>query len=197
MAGSTPQYFLMWRHKGENHWDAVSRSQVTPLLKKLLESGVNPASIILIHGSGTVYWMFPQYHKNKRQLWMSDLYDEIDGCDTVSSYTGPDVVPSPPPKDEDTYGYVAPDGRYFQCGYGGHAQLARKIVGSLEEIRDPGRFLEDRGWLVILHDPIRPQNKYAIGMGAGKYMTDAQLLKLQKLGLSDRTPGILEHLGEH
>lgn len=190
-----PNYFLLWRHNGENHWEAASRAQLTPLLKQLLEQGVNPASMILIPGAGMIYWMFPEYHKNKRQLWMQDLYREINGCGNTAAYTGPNVPLSPAPKAADVYGFVAPDGRYFQCGYGGHSELARKIVGSVEKIDDARRHLEDRGWLAIYHDPTRADQKYAVGMGFGKHMTDAQLLRLHKLGLPDRTPGIMEHIG--
>lgn len=188
-----PQYYLLWRHEGENHWDACTRDEALALCDSLIQRGVNPASVILIPGTGMIYWMFPQYHKGKKRCWMSDLYAEICGTEKLPDYTGPDVQP-PPPSDPDHYGFISPDGRYFQCGYGGHMELARKIVGFLKEIRDPHRYLEDQGWLTIYHDPAEAMEKYAVGMGDGHHMTDPQLLKLQSLGFPDRTKGILEHL---
>jgi hypothetical protein len=82
------------------------------------------------------------------------------------------------------YGWIAPDGRFFRCDYGGHSNLADKIVGEIQHVRNPERHLEDLGWAKILHGGSTGK-VYAIGMGLDKKLTDAQLKTLQMDGLDD------------
>lgn len=185
-----PRYFVGWRHNGENHWEAISQSQYKPLLEKLLGEGVNPASIFLSGGS-MVNWAFPDYHKGCRTLWISSIYEEINGAQPTD-YFGPDVRPEPTaPKD--LYGFISPDGRYFPCGYGAHAEEARKICGSIQKIKDPRSHLENLGWLVIYHDPFK-QGRYAVGTGIGKKITNEQLKKLTEIGVPTNASGLSELL---
>lgn len=188
-----PQFILAWRHNGENHWDAVSRTGCLELLKHLLEvEKVNPASIFVINSAGPS-WLFPEYHKGCRTLWIEQIYNEICGTSQPSDYAGPKVIQPVIEKSMDLYGFIAPDGRCFHCEYGGHSALARKIVGSLEDIKDAQRYLEDKGWLVIFHDPIN-RHKYAAGMGLGKKITDEQFRTMKKIGLPLTIPGLAAHL---
>lgn len=174
-----PRYFVMWRHNDENHWEAVSKEKFSPLCEKLLNEGINPASMFISAGDIT-HWIFPNYHKGKKQLWMAELYREINGTSVPSDYSGPRVKPREQPKQSDAlYGYISPDGRYFHCEYVGHSALARKIVGKLYDVNDASRFLEDNGWLVIYHDPFHI-GQYNVGMGLNKVMTDQQLATIEK-----------------
>lgn len=189
-----PQFILAWRHNGENHWEAVSKQGAKELLVYLIETEkVNPASIFVVSMGGPS-WLCPEYHKKSGTLWIDQIYDEICGTSNPSDYSGPKVIKSVPKEESsDLYGYISPDGRHFRCEYGGHSALARRIVGSMEDIKDASRHLEDKGWLVIYRDPIN-RHKYAAGMGLGKKITDAQLRTMKKIGLPTSIPGVAEHL---
>lgn len=41
------------------------------------------------------------------------------------------------------------DGRHFHCDYGNHSELAREIVGKIEDIKDAQKYLEQQNWVVI------------------------------------------------
>lgn len=185
-----PRYLVLWRHNGENYWEAVSQRQFKPLLEKLIaEDKVNPASII-ISGGAMVNWLFPEYHKNCRTLWLDKLYDEINGTSKPSDYNGPNISPKTAPAETNTlYGWVSPDGRYFHCEYGGHAELARKIVGSIQKVDNAQNHLEQHGWLAIYKDPLTNRN-YSVGMGVDKILTDEQAKTLLRIGLPTNTPGL-------
>lgn len=173
------RFWIMWRHNGENHWEACTKAEAMPLVRKLLlEEGVNPASIFF---TTDCHWMCPEHHGKKKNVWPLDFLKEIDGGDVAQKYTGPNVYPEPKPV-ETKYGFISPDGRYFQCTYGGHSELARQIVGQMQKIDDPTRYLEDFGWLSIYKDPIR-NNKYAVGMGINGKITDAQVTAIERVGL--------------
>lgn len=180
----------MWRHDGINYWEAVSDKRFKGLLAELLDSGVNPASIILSNG-GIINWLFPDYHKGCRTLWISNIYDEINGAGNPSDYKAPNVPIIE--KSNDMYGYISPDGRYFRCEYGGHSNLARNIVGKINNIDDAVQHLESLGWLAIYKDPLNIGD-YSIGMGIGKKMTDEQLKIIQRMDLSKRLRDISSYL---
>lgn len=188
-----PRYFVVWRHNGENHWEAVSDKKFANLVNKILQQGVNPASIFISAGA-MCNWLFPEYHKGCRNLWINKLYDEINGTSKPSDYSGPDVPAETKVKNESLYGFISPDGRHFQCCYGGHSELARKIVGEFHKVSDAQRFLEDHGWLAIYHDPFNT-GKYAAGMGFGKRITDEQIKTMQRIGLPTNMRGMKEILG--
>ena len=84
---------------------------------------------------------------------------------------------------------MSPDGRYFHCEYGGHAELARKIVGSIQIVDNAQDHLETLGWLAIYKDPLQ-NRKYAVGMGIDKILTDEQAKTLIRIGLPTNTPGM-------
>lgn len=160
-----PRFFIAWRHNGENCWEAVSENKVEGLLKKLLESGVNPASVF----STTLpmaHWLFPSHHKGCSQVWIRDLYDEIGGTGNPSDCSGPDV-PVKEKEPEMLFGFVSPDGRHFKCDFGGHSTLAKEIVGKLYDVKDAQKYLEEQGWLVIYRD-FSYTGTYAVHMGKGK-----------------------------
>lgn len=77
------------------------------------------------------------------------------------------------------YGWIAPDGRYLMCSYGGHTDLATKIVGEIESVYDPEAKLEKLGWAKVCRG-ISNQSLYGILMGKGKKLTDAQLATLKR-----------------
>ena len=70
------------------------------------------------------------------------------------------------------------------CGYGGHTSEARRIVGEIRDIRDPERHLENLGWAKVFKG-LEARERYSVGMGEGKKLTDAQLVELQRMGLDN------------
>ena len=193
MSKIIPRYIVLWRQNKQNYWEAVSDDRFANFIGKLVANGTNPASIIVSTGA-MCNWLFPEYHKKKRTVWMRDIYDEINGTSNPSDYSGPDVPTEKKEKIESLYGFISPDGRYFQCAYGGHSELARRIVGEVQPCKDAQQFLENRGWLVIYHDPFG-RGKYAAGTGYGKKITDEQLKTFERIGLQTTIPGIKEILG--
>lgn len=83
-----PRYFVAWRHNEENHWEAVSKEKFSPFIDKLLRNGINPASIFMSMGS-MVHWVFPEYHNGANELWIKNLYKEINGTSNPSDCSSP------------------------------------------------------------------------------------------------------------
>ena len=188
---NSPRFFIAWRHNEENHWEAVPENKFAGFAEKLLNEGVNPASIFFSMGV-MVKWLFPSYHEDERSLWINEIYDKINGAGNPSDYKAPDV-PITKRKSDSLYGYISPDGRYFHCEYGGHYTLAETIVGSLQKINDARMFLEEQGWLVIHHDPFNC-GKYAVGMGEDKKITDEQLKTIERIGLPTNSKNLSDYL---
>ena len=139
-----PSVFIGWRHNGINSFEVVSTAQFKPFLEKLvIEEGVNVASIF-ISKMAMCNWLTPDSHKGCRQVQVQNFYDEINGTGNPSDYHGPDVSPQPK-KSDSKYGYIRPDGKYFQCEYFGHSALERELVGKLEDIDDPQAYLFSKG----------------------------------------------------
>lgn len=189
---SSRNYFIAWREKGENHWEVLSRPDLMALLAQLNERKVNMATV-MVYQSMFMSWLFPDYHRGCHEVNLRTIYEEINGVETPSDYSRPDLPPAPSVESEKLYGYIAPDGRYFKCEYGGHSALARKIVGSFQQIDDPVRYLEKNGWLVIYHDPLKMGN-YAVGMEMGMKATDAQVKRIQAIGLPTNARNLCDFL---
>ena len=189
MSKEKPRWLIMWRHNGVNYWEAVPDNKMDAFIEKLLlVDRVNPATIFM--GMGMMMnWMFPSYHKELRSVWIKDIYEEINGTSNPSDYKGPDVEERAKEKKiKSKYGFISPDGRYFQCDYEGHYTLAKEIVGSLEKVNNPQKHLEELGWLVIYRDPTHI-GTYSVSMKYGKKITDEQLKTLQGIGLPDNING--------
>ena len=146
--------------------------------------------------------VFTEHYENM----LYDFYNKVSGsiyeCDGDNPsiipthmkgvYTSEVPVPVEKEKPVEKYGWIAPDGRFFGCSYGGHSNLARKIVGDMEYVFNPERHLEDKGWVKILTGTER-RGKYTIGMGVNKKLTDNQIKTLQRMEL-DNSYGISYYL---
>lgn len=176
--------FLWEEPNGERKWEAVKGRQTRGFLEKLINSGVHPAVVVCAYNPIFFHWVWPKYHGGLSDVTFMRINEEIYGTEPVKSKHKPvDVKPSPkvePMK----YGWLAPDGRFFNCEYGGHSNLADRIVGDIEKIYNPERHLEDLGWAKILHGG-STRKRYAVCMGLEKKLTDAQLKTLQREGLDD------------
>ena len=133
------------------------------------------------------HWVWPEYHKGLSDVNFHAINDEIYGT-APEAKTGrkPIDLPTQPEKPETKYGWIAPDGRMFGCEYGGHDSCARKIVGEIQHISDPERFLEDAGWAKVF-SATHTGKRYAVGMGLHQKLTDAQFKTLQRMRLDGAT----------
>ena len=175
-----PDLFVGWVHKGKTSFEVIPSSMYEGLLQKLLvDKGIHPGAIFISQMT-VCHWIAPKYHKGKKTVWIGDFWDEINGINSPAAYYEEPKYSVEKKTAETKYGYISPDGRYFQCEYFGHSSLAREIVGKLEKIDDPAEYLYSRGWLCIYHDPFNRGN-YAIAMGFRQHMTEAQLKMLDML----------------
>ncbi len=188
-----PSLFVGWIHKGHKRFEVIPESQYVSLLEKLLlEKKVHPGTIF-ISKMTICHWIDPKYHGGCKSINIYDFWDEINNLKSPDAYYNPPALKSEPKKLETKYGYISPDGRYFQCDYYGHATLEREIVGKLENIDNPQQYLYEKGWLCIYHDPFG-KGQYAIAMGRRKSMTNEQLHMLDLLKIPHTSRGFQDYL---
>lgn len=184
----TPYVFLWEDKNGERHWEAVADGQTSGLLERLINSGVNPATVMCGYSPIMFHWVFKSYHNGLSDVYFSKVNEEIYGTEPVKNKRKPIDIPVEKKPEPMKYGWLAPDGRFFNCEYGGHSNLASKIVGDIQYIANPERHLEELGWAKILSGSIN-RSRYTVGMDYGKKLTDAQLKTLIKMGL-DKSYGV-------
>ena len=180
----TNHLFLWEGPDGERKWEVVKENQIEGFLTKLLgEYGVHPATVMVCYSPILFYWVWKKYHNNLSDVSFARINKEIYGTEPAEiSKHKPVDVPVERKKPVSKFGWLAPDGRFFNCDYGGHSYLADKIVGEIQRVTNPERHLEDLGWAKVLSGGSTGK-QYAIGMGLEKKLTDAQLKTLQRMGL--------------
>lgn len=84
----------------------------------------------------------------------------------------------------DKFGWIAPDGRLFECGANGHRTLASQLVGELHPSPNPEKSLMSRGWVKYskTYDKQTKRPCFTIGTGENRELTDAQIEVLERLG---------------
>lgn len=195
-------HLLLWETEdGIHDWKALASTvEVTQFLEQLLKSGVDPAKIMTVPMS--LYWMFPQYHNNKRSAMVSELVDEgalerLKQEAREKEYLRQQGAAERPVPDVDTdLGWLSPDGRFFKCGYGGHAQMAREIAGKMAPTKDAQTFLENNGWFAIYESPV-PGKSLGIGSGTkgkNRHLNEKQLGKIQQMGIADKIFNLIWYL---
>lgn len=176
-----PMMLILWQNSmGENLWEILCRKDAVALIDHLRAEGTQESTMIACNAS-SLSWVYPETHQNSRMINFKKLNEQI--CQDGGVPHTPPIVPKAM-GDESTYGWVSPDGRYFQCGYGGHSSLAREIVGRMTDIRDPSLHLEENGWMAIFHDPTHTAH-YSLGLGKGKKISDKQLSTLKFLKIEN------------
>lgn len=126
---------VLWEDSdGERNWEAISSGQYKGFLKKLMDAGVNPASIMLQYNPVFFHWAFPSEHNGLSDVNFMRINDAIGGG-KKSPHKLPKIEVKKEP--ESKYGWLSPDGRYYHCSYGGHMDLAYEIVGKIEPVIDP------------------------------------------------------------
>lgn len=168
------KFLILWKENGQQ-WQVLPEQDIEEFLMNLIEDrNVDPATIIAIPGTSEAHWLFPSCHNGQRMF----LIKNIDKS----------VTPSVPMKCQQSQksceiqehrGWIATDGRFFQCGYGGHRSLAEKIVGELFPVDDARRYLEEHGWAAVFRNPLGGK-RYMVGMGKNQQMNDKQSQTLLK-----------------
>ena len=182
-------YVFLWEGPdGERRWEAVRKEQINGFLEKLITDGVHPATIIVGYAPMLFHWVWKEYHKGRSDVNFHRINEEIYGTEPPAESKHQPVNFPIKERPAAKFGWVAPDGRFFNCDYGGHTNLASRIVGEISYISDPERYLEELGWAKI-YSGTGTGKRYSVGMGRGKKLTDSQLKTMQGMGL-DRAYGI-------
>lgn len=183
----------MWEEPtGERRWEAIEEGQYVGFLEQILSRGVHPATVMIAYAPILFHWVWKEYHGGLSDVYFQKINEEIYGKEPVGESRHTPVNVPLTKKSETKFGWIAPDGRFFGCDYGGHSSLASKIVGEIQYVRDPERRLEDLGWLKIFSGSGKGR-RYSVGMGHGKSITDEQIKALERMGLSD-AHGVSEYL---
>jgi len=183
----TDWVFLWEGPDGERCWEALSEKQVDSFLEKLVESGVNPASIMVSYFPIFFHWVWKKFHNGLSDVNFCRINEEISGTEQpAKSNHKPVDVPVRSIERKKRLGWISPDGRFFGCEFGGHTELARQIVGSLQEVADPEKHLEELGWAKIYSGV---ELGCSVGMGERQKLTNDQLKKLEEMTL-DRAFGV-------
>lgn len=195
MSFNMPHLLLWETEEGIHDWKALaSTADVMQFLEYLLKSGVDPAKVMTVPLS--LYWMFPKYHNNKRNAAVAELVDE-GALEKIKQEAKERELlrqqrleERPTPEVDTDLGWLSPDGRFFKCGYGGHSQKAREIVGQMAPTKNAQTFLENNGWFAIYESPVSGKS---LGIGSGvknrkqrRHLNDKQLEKIQKMGIADK-----------
>lgn len=178
-------YLFLWETpEGERKWEAVKKNQTMGFLEKIITAGVHPATVMVEFNPLLMHWVWQEYHNGCSDVTFRKVNKEIYGTAPVESKHKPLQVPVNKEKPVFKWGWLAPDGRFFRCDYGGHSHLADKICGEIQYIANPERHLEEMGWAKILSGTCTGK-RYAVGMGLEKKLSDAQLKTLQEMGTDD------------
>ena len=182
----TSWVFLWEGADGERRWEAVREEQASGFLQKLIEKdSVHPATVMAAYAPILFHWVWKKFHKGLTDVNFHKINEEIYGTEPiVETKHKPVDVPIDKGAPETKFGWIAPDGRYFQCDYGGHSSLARGIVGEIQHISDAEQHLEGLGWVKVFSGT-GTGKRYTAGMGFGKKLTNDQLKTLQREGLDN------------
>lgn len=168
-------FMILWKEK-EQYWKILPEKDIEMFLQHLIEvKKVDPTTVIAVSGTTEAYRLFPSLHNGQRMVSIKNIDKPV----TLSA-------PMKCQQNQKSYeiqehlGWIAPDGRYFQCGYGGHSALATQIVGSLTPIDDASKYLEDHGWVAVFRNPLRGK-RYMVGMGKNHQMNDKQAQTLLEI----------------
>lgn len=180
----TPFLFMWEDQQQERKWEVSSKENASGMLEWIINQGVNPATVVMGYNPVILHWAFPDYHNGMRDVSVCEINKKIYGYNPVESAPKrePPKVPTRKRPHVPKFGWLAPDGRYFQCNYGAHSALADEIVGSIEYVQNSEQHLEMLGWCRIARGFHKP---YMVCMGEGKKLTDKQIKTLEREKLTD------------
>lgn len=176
--------FLWETSNGDRKWEVLKENQIAGFLEMLINDGVHPATVMTACNPIFFHWVWKKYHNDLSDVHFQNINKDIYGTEPIESNHKSVDVPITKPKPVMKYGWLAPDGRFFRCDYGGHSNLADNIVGEVQKITNPERYLEELGWAKVMTGGSF-EKRYAIGMGLEKKLTDNQLKTLENMGIDD------------
>lgn len=155
MEENNNELFNMLGRKSHQKWEMIKEEDNNNFSMNLLRNpDVNKHSIFIVPCTGFMggIWLWKFTHKNSRvDFW--HFYEEYG-----TEYQKPEEKPENKPilkelhekNSEDTkYGWISPDGKYFHCGYQGHANLADEICFGMIDTSNAEHYLEEHGWCKI------------------------------------------------
>lgn len=182
---------VCWMENGEKKWEMVKENDSrTLLLNLLMNKNVVKHSIFIIPCTGgfvSGLWLYPKTHKSSRvDFWN---FHEDFGTPYVppvmENETGKEILHNINERNSDNtkYGWISPDGKYYHCGYQGHAALAASICFGMYETNNPERCLEEHGWCKIYKS--LTEEEYHVYVSEKFAITKAQFETLKELGLEN------------
>lgn len=182
---------ICYEENGIRRWDMIKKNDRNGFLLDLMQRPeINLHSIFIMPTNFlSGIWLSPQSHKSNRV----DFWNFFE--DYGKKYVAPEIserskqIEKTVIKPETKYGWISPDGRYFQCEFQGHVALADNICFGIVDTNNSERYLEEHGWCKI-YRPVT-QGEYAVYVE--DKLTDKQLHRLAKMGL-DNALGVSEKL---
>ena len=123
----TSVVFLWEEPDGKRCWEAVKEEQYTGFLVQLLNRGVHPATVMVAYAPILFRWVWKKFHKGLSDVCFLKINEEIYGTEPAPENAHKPVDVPVEQKPETKFGWIAPDGRFFGCGYGGHTSEARRM----------------------------------------------------------------------
>lgn len=186
---SNMNYLVCWEENNVKKWEMVREEDNSAFSLTLLRNpDVNKHSIFLIPCTGFVggVWLWKFTHKSSRiDFWhffeeYGTEYHKPEGTDEDKKI----LKEIHERNNEDTkYGWISPNGKYYHCGYQGHANLADKICFGMIETNNAEHYLEEHGWCKIYKSMFEP--KYHVYIGGRHVITREQMTTLTKMGLEN------------
>ena len=183
-------YLFCYEKSNIRQWDMVEESEWKSFaVNLLLDPTVKNGTIFQVPVSAIIggIWLDRNSHKSNSV----DFYHFTD--DYGTTYEKPDItetakkVADEQDREQEAkygkYGWISPEGRYFNCNYQGHTNLADRICFGITETNNAELYLEEHGWCKIYKSLF--ENNYHVYVGPDYVITDAQMKKLIELGLDN------------
>ena len=194
MTDQRPYALICYVEGSEQKWImATKENQEEILIELLSNSNIIDETIFVIPTSSIMtggLWL--SGHKNHR-FDFYNFFKEFGQkqCNfTVSEKskkTANDIKVAQEEKNDNTYGFISPDGQFYPCKFEEHHYIANNICFYRFglSINNPERYLEEKGWLKIYRPFSYDDGKYGVYVGDKYVITDAQYKKLCELGLEN------------
>ena len=145
-------FVFMWEEQdGKRCWEAVREDQYDGFLEQLLNSGVHPATVMVAYAPIFFHWVWRKFHKGPPDVNFRKINEEIYGTEPVEESRHMPVDVPVTKKLETKFGWIAPDGRFFGCGYGGHASRSSAAVRSMRSRASAGTACGSMYHLIFPH----------------------------------------------
>ena len=180
---------ICYREGRTQKWVMTKGSDESAILYDLLtKQNVDKHSIFVVPTVSIMcggIWLCPETHKDAR-FHFNDFFNEYEQKTIRISPAANEFAEKQAEerKSNSKYGWISPDGRFYQCEFEGHANLADKICFGMTDTINPELYLEDHGWCKI-YNPIAGDNKYAVYLGKDYVLTKEQFNTLKRLGLEN------------